>query len=180
MSNGVWKRVAALFMALALVVAFDVSPAFAAGKKTVRTQGFTTSTSVAKRKATRVTRGTTRLTIKGGKGYMKFKAPKTKTYTFTMSNMKSNRFSASGYWYIMKSYGSGGRYIGQVPVRTQGGRTTAMWMGVNGRNPGSTGKKIYRTLAKRSAKIKLKKGEEVYIYVYNGGGGKTTATLSIR
>jgi len=90
-------------------------------------------------------------------GYMKFTAPTTKTYSFTISNVRSNtgRY-ACGFGYVMR-YSGYGDSIGQVPVSTKGGSNTTMWFASRKSSGGF--------IPKRTGKITLNQGETVYLYL---------------
>ena len=96
MKKGILGRLAALFMALALVMTFAATPAYAAAKKTVKKTDWTFEIATIQKRATQVKKGTTKLTIKKGEGYLKFTAPSTKTYSFKFSDVKSS-FGASAF-----------------------------------------------------------------------------------
>lgn len=164
-------------MALMLVATFAATPAYAAAKKTVKKQGFTTSLAKVKKKAAKVKRGTTSLTIKKGKGWLKFKAPKTKTYTFTFSDVKSAEFSSNAFVGVYKVAKYSSSSVASVKVKTKGGKSNTLWLSCNGY--AHANEMLERPIAKRSGKIKLAKGEWVYLYFYNNDV-KTTANLTIK
>jgi hypothetical protein len=143
----------------------------------VNKQSFTTTTKVIEKKATTVKKGTTKLTIKKGQGYIKFKAPATKKYTFTFSNTKSS-IKGSSFVEIQKKDASSPKYSFLYDVKTKGGKANTLWLGVNGYKS-STGDLVGRCLPTRSAVVKLKKGQSLYFYFYNGSS-KTTSTLKIK
>ena len=177
MKKSLWGRLFALLAVLMLALSV-ATPAYAAKKATIKSANFNTRRAPVAKRATKVTKGTYKLTIAGGKGYAKFTAPATKTYTFNVSNVKDSNRGSNGYWYIMTSHGySSSKYIGQTEVKTQGGKTTTMWMTVNGYKSSGTG--TSKNLASRYAKIKLKKGETVFVY-FSFLNKKTTATLVIK
>lgn len=151
-----------LMLVLSLLVGGMVTTTFAA-TKSLKKQGFTTSTSTADKKAITVKKGTTTVKLsKKGTGYLKFKATATKTYSFKLSGLKSGngRYSC-GYFYVMRKYGTAGQYIGQEKLKTYGGKNSALYVATKN---GTTGKKLYRYRTSRTGKIKLNKGETVYLY----------------
>lgn len=172
------RRILAVFLMLVMLMGTMSVSTFAATKtKSVNKRTFTTSTKAIKNKAATVKRGTTKLVIKKGRGYVKFKAPKTKNYKFTFSNFKDKKRNSVGYIYIQKPDKYSPKYSFQETVKTKGGKTTALWLSANGYKFG--GKVLYRPIAKRSGTIKLKKGETVYIY-FNFGSSKHTGKMNIK
>ncbi|MDO4401108.1 MAG: hypothetical protein Q4D27_09210 [Coriobacteriia bacterium] len=171
-------KVLAVLVALLVALAFVPGNAYAASK-TVKTQGFTTTAKVVNKKATTVKAGTTKLTYKSGQGYIKFKATKTKVYSFTFSNVKgkgTNNVYAS--FYRISKYSK--KYIEGLTVKTKGGKDETLWLSANGyKFTGDYYTALDKPIATRTGKVKLTKGQMVYIYL-NGGGGKTTATLKIK
>lgn len=177
MKKSLWMRLAAAFAVLVLALAM-ATPAYAAKSVTIKNASFNTRRAPVKKRATKVKRGTYKVKIASGKGYAKFTARKTKTYKFTLSNVKDANNGNNGYWYIMTSHDySSSKYIGQTRVSTQGGKTTTMWMTVNGHKSSGTG--TSKSLPSRYAKIKLKKGETVFVY-FSFWNKNTTATLKIK
>ena len=139
----------------------------------------TVTTQVSLGKAKKVKKGTTTIKVphKGTKpGSVKFVVPKNGTYKFTVSNVTTDHISANnkrlinGYFQI----GYKDRYgLGIYNVKTQGGRTYSpsicsqdSWV-VEG-----CPKSLYSNQPKRTATVKLKKGQTVYIQFwfaeYNG------------
>ena len=163
---------------LAVVMALVPAAAYAVTTKTVKSQSFTTSTKTIKKKATSINkRGTYKVTFKSGQGYIKFKAPATKTYTFTISNVKCSKFSSSAYWYIQTIDEKYPKNSLTNILKTNGGKASAFWNGVNGYSS-STGEKKYQNLKSRFAKIKLVKNQFAFLYL-NDVSGKATANLKI-
>lgn len=175
MKKGIWGRLAALFMVLALVMTFAATPAYAAAKKTVKKADFTTKTATIKKKATRVKKGTTKLTIKKGEGYLKFTAPSTKTYSFKFSNVKCS-YGASAFVEVQTQDSYDPSYSFLTKVKTKGGKSDTLWLSIGGYTSGSG---VNKRLASRTGKIKLKKGQDIYFYFYNGTR-KSTCTLKIK
>lgn len=160
-------------MALVVAMAF-ATPAYAATSKTVAYQDFTSKTKVIKKKATIVKKGTTKLTFKKGQGYVRFKAPSTKTYTFYFKNAKQSK-GVCGFVEVQTPDKSDSSYSFLTKVKTQGGNSNTLWLTFNGAK--STGKGVDRNLPSRYAKIKLKKGQEIYFYFYAAYNTKATATF---
>ena len=166
-----------VFLAVAVAFAFMPSPAFAASSKSVSKQTFTTKSATVHKKAVTIKKGTTKLTYKAGVGYVKFKAKKTKTYSFTVSSVKSKKFSSATYvsFYTKSAYKS--KSLASKKVSTKGGKNNTLWLSCNGYS--HSGKLIYRPLATRTGKVKLKKGQWIYLYLGNESGGKTTLTMKV-
>ena len=181
-------RVVALFLALAVALAFMPSEAYAATRK-VTVSG--SSTSIWNKyisnhdSAKKVKRGTTKITMKRGYGIFRFKAPKTKTYTFTISSVKSKK----GTYAVATPMGTNpeiGGY-GETSV-TYKGSTQAGWYGiaykVSGRKLKFDGLNFDvcfgKAFSKKSFKVKLKKGQTYYFEFGAQGGAKTTAKLKIK
>ena len=109
--------------------------------------------------------GTYALTLKNGAGIVRFKAPKTKTYSFTFSKLKSNKASSLacviGFCKVSSSYS----YAYQTVTTKEGKRPRLPLMSsklANGKSVVFDGYS-YRRLATRTGKIKLKKGASIYI-----------------
>ena len=170
------SRLLCVIMAIVVALAFAPSPALAASKS-VSKQKFSTSVATADKKAATVKKGTTKLTYKKGCGYIKFQAPATKTYSFKFSKVKSKKFSSATYvsMYTPSAYNS--KVLAVKKMKTKGGKYNALWLSVNGHK--HSGKMLYRPIASRTGKVKLKKDQWVYLYMGNESGGKTTATLKI-
>ena len=146
------------------LAAILVLPSQAATRK-VKNQDFTSTISTVKKKAVTAKKGTQTVKLLGSGGFLKFKAPKTKTYTFTGYGVKkpSGEYSSYGYFYLMTVSGSGSyKYLKINNVKTKGGKNTALY--INSNKNSTSGKKATRSLKSRSGSIKLKKGQTVYIY----------------
>lgn len=178
MKKGLWGYLVVACTALALVLAI-ATPAYAVKRATLKNASYTTIRARATKNATMVTSGTYRLTIASGKGYAKLTAPATRTYTFVVSDVKNGGYSL-GYWYIMTSHRYKSQtYIGQEKVPTNGGKSTVLRMAINGRRDRSGSSVAERYLASRYGKIRLKKGETIFLY-FNFFGKNTRATLKIK
>lgn len=177
--NGKTKKLFALFLALTVAATLALPSAAFAATKTVKGCDFQTSTKVAKKKATTVKKGTTKLNVKKGQGYVKFKATKTKKYSFTFSKVTSKGFSSNAFVEVQSASKNYPSSITFLDVKTKGGKTNTLWLTANGYSPSGTG--TYKTLPSRTAKVKLKKGQWVYFYIYNGANGnKTSMQLKIK
>lgn len=162
-----------LFMTLFLaVLILGVRPVTAEAKTVkVKKQKYTTEFATIKKKAKAVKKGTTTLKV-SPYGYIKFKAPSTKKYTFTFSGQKSNKDPFNnGYAYILlpKEQSNGSIYMEQQKFSTTGGKATTAWF--HSAKYASTDKTTGAFLAKRSCKLKLKKGTTYYLYLYFATNG---------
>lgn len=173
-------KVLSLMLVAALVLGTFAVPASAATKKkTVKKQGFTTETKTVEKKAATVKKGTTKLTIKSGCGFIKFKAPKTKKYKFTFSQVKDkDNYGGSAFVGMLKKSKYSSSSITYTDVSTKGGKYNTLWLSVNGGKYNDENVKT-RPIATRSGSLKLKKGEMFYMYFYNGSN-KTTCKLVIK
>ena len=170
------RRAVAVMLLIAVMICSSLSTA-AAAKKSVKTQVFTTKTSVAQKRATTVTKGTTVLTFNGGRGYIRFKAPATKTYTFTFSNIKDTEKHVVMSIGVQKPNKGDKSHLNLVDVRTQGGKNCFLKMAANGyRDKYGSGTNKYLTT--RSCKVKLQKGQVLYFH-FGTWKTKHTATLKI-
>ena len=136
--------------------------------KKLKNADFDTNTAKVSKKATTIKKGS--YTFKFGskhKGYLKFKAPKTATYTFTLSGLKSRKYNC-GYWYIMTENSYNPAYISNNQVKTQGGSMYSLYYATKN---STYGEKKYRYLKSRYGKIKLSQGQTAYIYIFCTGAG---------
>lgn len=108
------------------------------------------------------------------KGWMKFKAPKTATYSFVFSNVNSKKKPVSGY--VLGSFAT--EYGSWMPANfsTKGGKSEYLYL---------ASKKSYDRLTKRTGKIKLKKGQEIYLYFefqkqFKGKAGTMSIKLNVK
>ena len=137
------------------------------------------------KKVPAVKKGTTRVTQKKQHALVKFTAPQTKAYTFTVSNVsdpsdKSN--IACGHYYILKDNGRG--YLESLTASTQGGKNSTLRIATPQflNNWNQSGSKSTWYLKSRYGKVKLKKGETVYldVFVTVGTNKKSLYTLNIK
>ena len=167
-------KVLSLMLVAALILGTFAVPASAAAKKTVKKHGFETRVAPINKCAAVVKKGTTNLTIKGGEGYVKFVAPKTKKYSFTFSNLK-NKGGVSGF---VEMQTRDGEYCWLTKVKTKGGQSDTLWLSINGAKSSSSDT-LNKRLASRTGTYTLKKGEAMYMYVYTNMR-KTTCKLVIK
>ncbi|MBQ8528003.1 MAG: hypothetical protein IJ429_05950 [Lachnospiraceae bacterium] len=188
-TNFIKRALVAATFALAvavLVPATGTVDAQAAPKKVTANKNYKKAPSIKINKTYKVTSKT-----KGGKTFVKFKAPKTGTYVFTISNVKTYKPSKNddgrdlANFYIKKMVGSSSyKYLGMQQVKTQGGKATC----INMCTPGWYKKypvkkaKTGSNLQKRTATIKIKKNEVVYVNMsyYTGKDCKCTYELKVK
>ncbi len=172
------QKTIALTLAAAIVFTLTTPVYVQAKTKTISVKSHSEeySASRAKKYATTVKKGTYTLKFKKAagshyRGYLKFKAPKKGTYSFTLSNLKtSNKKQVSGWMACCKSeYGS----LYYANLKTKGGTFDQLFV---------TDRKIRimpNYLTSRTGKLKLKKNETVYLYfqfIGSSGCGKTMTT----
>lgn len=117
---------------------------------------------------------TAKTTNKKYLAYVKFKAPKTGTFKVTIGNVHSKGLSSA------KEIGFGTAYIGKSSaygllrekVKTQYGKSSSLFLCTK-YSATSGKKKVGSYLPSRYGKIKLKKGEVIYIYMSCSATKKT-------
>jgi hypothetical protein len=173
------KHTRKTFLFLGIFMAFlclSAGTSFAKGKgKTIsiRKAPFTTSAASAASTAKAVRKGT--FTVKcPGSGYLQFTAPATKTYSFTVTNVRAGRY-ACGHSYVMGLSQYSASSITMLNVATKGGSNKTMYHATKNTSYGNI---VSRYLKTRTGKIRLQAGQTVYLY-YNFTS-KVTFTLKIR
>lgn len=146
--------------------------------KTIKKHGFTCDTKTIKKAATKVKKGTNKLNLKGGQGYLKFTASKTKKYSFKFSGLTSPNYRDTAFVEVQKQDNRDSRYSFMVKVKTKGGTSNTLWLCTKGYNNSYYSNTVSRPLTTRTGSIKLYKGEDVYFY-FHSGTNKTGATLKI-
>lgn len=169
------KRITAVLVAF--IVAMAVLPA-ASYARTITTTPITSGMSVAqfvsKTKAAKT--GNTTIKVKAKAGYIKFKATKNKTYTFTVDKVKQSNDVPIIAWVVAKIKSNA---TVPVRVRTNEGKrealfTTTAKIAKLAKENGITNKiegKTYKYLSKRYVKIALKKGQTIYLCFKGGTSG---------
>ena len=181
------KGIKKLLMALALVLCVAAFvPATAGVQAEAKTKKVTANKNYKKAPALKL--GITYKVNSRNNMLVKFTAPKTGTYKVTISNIatspkvKGRADHNLGNLYIRKpsSYGS---YLMSQTVKTQGGKYRCLFTATkDSYNDFYKGRKVKTGtyLASRYGKIKLKKGETIYMdYSYTGKGGKCTYTMKV-
>ncbi len=158
------KILSRLMLVMAITMMLVGMTPVMASAKTVKLKGagFTTSTGVAEAVAKPVKSGKMTVKVpKKGSGFLKFVAPASKAYSFTISNIKSSRYNC-GYFYLMTTYGRDNSSITMNKVATQGGENSSLYIATKNSRYGN---KVYRNLKKRTGNIFLQQGQTVYIYI---------------
>lgn len=140
-------------------------------------------------KAKTVKKGKTSVTVPkmdiSSSGYVKFKAPATKTYKFTINNVrKYGKKSSQGIEHNWISFGTKGRYdyLNSVAIKQNGKKTYTLWVcSQMSWSIGRTSKITSSTsLPSRSVSIRMKKGQTIYIQSGIDMDGKTCYDLTIK
>ena len=170
------KKTGIIIALLASVTLALAVPASASAKTvTVKEAKFTSTTAEIKKTARTVKRGTVTVKIKKT-GFLTFKAPSKKKYSFTVSKLlptsgKSTDYR-NGFAYIMAPYDN--KYSTSLKFTTQGGTTSTMWFRcpyrVNDLRPSKIESGTF--IPSRTAKLTLKKGQTVYLYFNIGSPSK--------
>lgn len=165
------KRIMVLVLLAAAVMALLPLHTYAAAKK-VKPVAWSqcNDLAVVKKKAAKVKKGKTTLSFKAKSydydGFVMFKAPKTKTYTFTFSKPTPVNVSFSGKIFAAVPDAKTNTLVEKM-VATSGGDSIYLSMGsvkfVSGVRSNLTG--VDRYLTKRSAKVRLKKGQKLYFQI---------------
>ena len=167
-------------MLLAMVMMFSL-PIEASAAKVTATKNW--------QKAKTVKKGKTSVTVPkmdlSSAGYVKFKAPATKTYKFTINNIRKNGKSSSQViehnWISFKTKGNYG-YLDSVAFKQNGSKVYTLW--VCSKMIWSIGKPSKITsstsLPSRSVNIRLKKGQTIYIQSGIDTESKTYYDLTIK
>ena len=142
---------------------------------TARAAKFTTELKVAKKKAVAVKKGATKLKVKKS-GYIVFTALKTKTYYLKFSNANARGGLPSMFVEIQRPFYS--KYVFLADVYTKGGKSNTLWLADKAHVNKKANKAKDWRLASRTAKIKMKKGEKLYMYL--DGTSNFNITLNIK
>jgi hypothetical protein len=170
----------ALVIALSVIVVANPSDTQAASTKEV-----TAATNC--KKAPAIKTGTTKVTYKQSKGYVKFTAPKKGTYVITFSGLATKPVPASGrdicYSYCNIGKKILGSYLDPIKVKTnKNKKTDVLWVTTkycwNDSNK-AEGYGVDNYLYSRTATLSLKKGETIYIYNY-ASTDKHTLNINIK
>ncbi len=177
------RKTIALTLAAAIVFTLANPLQVQAKTKTINVKSHSEETfaSRANKYATTVKKGTYNLKFKkmGGsyyRGYLKFKAPKKGTYSFTLSNLKTNNKKQVSGWMVCCKSESGALYYANL--KTKGGISDQLKV---------NSKKIDIMpdyLKSRTGKLTLQKNETVYLYFQfigsTGCGKNMTAKFVVK
>lgn len=187
MKKALKRSLVITLVAVLLIGTFAVT-ADAAMKRTVKLKTFTTTSRVVNKAASKVKKGTTTLVFPKSEGFLKFVAPATKTYSFTFSNLKDKKDTYGFVKFLKKKKHIPGQSddfndLKILDIATKGGKDECLYIASTGLPEDNTGPVISRYLHKRTGKIKLRKGEVLYIF-YSGRAGvklrKNTMKLVIK
>ena len=169
------KKLSRILIVIAAMTMMLGMMTITASAKTIKPKknDFTTSAAKAAKKSTTVKKGNYTIIVPKtkkssyGSFFLKFTAPSTKTYTFTISGLvpESGDTYCNGHGYVMVGSKYGGDSITMATVKTEGGKNSSLYYSC--KDPDSYSSKIYAYLKKRSAKIKLNAGQTVYLYCYS-------------
>ena len=117
----------------------------------------------------KVKKGKTTLSVKDG--IISFKAPKTGTYSFTFSGITSIADSSAAVFADATFYSYGMHQMKNSKISTKGGKTAVLRLSSK-TGKQTSGAMIKRSLPSRTGKVKLKKGDVIYIYLSCGYADK--------
>lgn len=172
-----FKRIAVLSMVFALVASLSPNAAFAT---TVKARSF--SGSVVLSKVPSVKKGTTKITVTNKQSWVKFKAPSTRTYTFTVSKVTTNN-SAGAVVATLFQKAKESELAGYKVQTNQGKRYFMLTYGAKtskkykGKYETFAGERC-KIISKNYAKLSLKKGKTVYIRSQANGTGSFNLTIA--
>ena len=172
-------RILTALMVVLLALALVPAEAQAVPTKVVKNCNYQTRTSVIKKKATVVKKGTVTLKVEKGVGYVKFKAPKTGKYAFTFSNAKShNTYCNSAFVELQVPKSRYSKYSFLTKMSTKGGKSDTLWLAANEADS-SEDSGVEKTLPTRTGKVKLAKGKLAFLYFHcSGGESKVRLTIT--
>lgn len=164
------SRFLVLLFVMILAVGTISITASAATKK-IPAQAFTARYSEVKKFVT-VKKGTTTLklgTVKNtyssrGEGYAYFKVPKTGIYSFKFSNLTPAKKVSYSNGFVGFYKNNNGYFSTISNLKTKGGKSYALH--IANKNNQRSSIEATSDLKTRTGKVKLKKGEKVYMYFY--------------
>ena len=172
-----FKKYVVMFLAALLITGLFAPAAQAATSVTAKRCVHTETLKTIKKYAAKVKPGTTNLKVKMGEGYLKFTAPRTKTYKFTFSNV-TGKYTMDGYVQFYRMDKADKKHVETFNVSTKGGKTDILYLAINGVEH-QGGKLKTRPLQKRTGSVKLKKGQVIYMY-YQATPAHSTCKLVIK
>lgn len=169
------RRLGALLLAV-LIALTVTTPAAAAVSKKVVYRKYPATAAALDKNAVEVKKGKTKLALKKGAGWVRFKAPKTATYRFTVSGLTTRTTYNCGYAYLKTP--RRGRQASPSSMRftTQGGKAYTLYVATKADKSGT---KAHRCLKSRTAKVRLAKNQVVYLY-FSVAEADTKVNLTIK
>lgn len=133
-------------------------------------------------------KGTYNVNAKKNSSYVRFVAPSSGTWTFTISNIRSwggspetTRGLGNWYVYTLRKPVNGSPYLTPLKVKTNGGKSLCLWTTSNAAYAARTnaGKKtVDKYLPSRKCVVKLKKGQSIYFkYFFTGVASQYKITV---
>ena len=146
------KKIIILFTLLLLLFAVPTHAA-----TTIKLKSCKYTTSIKKVAAKTVSTGTYTVKVTGS-GYLKFTPSATRTYEFTFSSVKTKFSYALGSVIFQKE---DGKKMKNISIKTDGGKTDMINLATRDDSDDDPAELYLKT---RSTKLKIKKGEPVYLY----------------
>ena len=181
------KKIVSMLLVLAVAASIAFTDVASIEVQAATKKVSTSATDAKLKKIPSVKKGTTLVTMKKMHTYVKFKATKTKTYTFTISNIYdpvNKKGAVNGYFTIRKPYSATSSYLDRMDVKTKGGKADSLQIANKYflTNWSNSGKTVDKYFTSRYAKVKLTKGQTVYIEGFCAGvkKGKVSYTLKIK
>ena len=157
--------------------------------KKVKKQSYSWSTKKLNKKSVKVKKGTTKLILSRGVGYVRFKAPKKKNYTILIEEI-SGKVKGEGFVMFQKRDKNSPSYCFLTNVRVKKKKTNVLRIRVpeEEKPPATPAERVLalrrqalglkRTSPSYKGTIRLKKNETLYIY-FDTDAGKTTLNMTI-
>ena len=153
-----------IVMVLAMTLMLATMTVFASAKQLKpKKTTFSTDTATVNKVAKKVKKGTYTVKVPANAYcYLKFTAPKTKTYNVTVSAVKplAGRSIGLGFFHLLTPSSYSNSYLSMADAKTQGGSAASMLFGSRAVGSGDTKEKY---LTKRYGKLNLKAGQTMYI-----------------
>lgn len=173
------RSIRLLSVFLALFVAAMLVPTSAIAR-TVKTKTIPNGTKMSQfdKKIKAVKKGTTTIKYTTKYGFVKFKAPSTKTYKFTFSNVKSSNSPSAAVGALEKIKNTSRTEFTTVAIKVKTNEGTVKAFPVVdseyarlAKNAGKTKIDKYQIVTKRTVKAKLKKGQTIYLDISGTAAG---------
>ena len=151
------RRIGMKKIIITLILLLLIIPIPTHAATTIKPKSWKYTTSVKNVKAKTVTTGTYTVKVTGS-GYLKFTPSATRTYEFTFSTVKTKFSYALGSVIFQKV---DGKKLKNVSIKTDGGKTDMINLATRDDSDDDPAE-LY--LKAWSTKLKIKKGESVYLY----------------